>query len=370
MPPPPARPVAVVAPGRRRRFHWLGLLLLVACAGCATRAPRVPPTRHEFEGVEMAIPFRIVLYADDARQATNAAQAAFARIHQLNGQLSDYDPESELSRLSRTSGSGRSVPLSTELAAVLDRAQAVAADSDGAFDVTVGPVVQLWRRARRQRELPDPVRLAEARQAVGWRHLVLSSRAGLRSARLLRPGMRLDLGGIAKGYALDEATRVLKAHGIRSLLVTGAGDMVAGDPPPGQPGWKVELAPLDVPDAPAARAVWLRNGSLCTSGDLFQHVEINGTRYSHIVDPHTGLGLTDHGLVVVLGRDGMTTDALSTALSVLPPDRGLALSRKYHVRSRIVRVPAGRIDVQETPDFPGQTPATVQPTSTLPRGTR
>ena len=344
----------------RAMQSWLGLLpvLLLLAAGCATHPRPSPLNRFEFEAIEMAIPFRIVVYSADSQVATNAARQAFARIHGLNGQLSDYDPESELSRFSRTAGTGQSVPLSTELAAVLVRAQEVARESDGAFDVTVGPLVQLWRRARRQREIPDPARLGEARAAVGWGQLELRRTHGAAAAqfpftgRLLKPGMRLDLGGIAKGYALDEATRILRAHGLHRTLITGAGDMVAGDPPPGQPGWKIDLPPVEFPGSPPDQAVWLRRGALCTSGDLFQYVEIDGQRYSHIVDPHTGLGLTDRGLVIVLGRDGMTTDALSTALSVLPTNQGLAVARKYRVEARILRVPKGTLEANQTPNFP------------------
>lgn len=304
----------------------------------------------------MAIPFRIVLYARDGQQATNAAQAAFARIHALNGSLSDYDPESELSRLSQTAGTGRIVPLSPDLAHVLDAAERVSRATDGAFDVTVGPLSQLWRRARRQRALPDPARLDEARRAVGWRHLELTTVRGPgsahRSARLIQPGMRLDLGGIAKGYALDEATRILQGHGLRQTLVTGAGDMVAGDPPPGQAGWRIELPPIDLPGAPPPQTLWLRHGALCTSGDLFQHVEIDGVRYSHIVDPRVGLGLTDHSLVTVLGPNGMIADAFSTAISIMPAERSLRIAPQFGIRFRSLRAQEGQVIRLQSRDFP------------------
>lgn len=319
----------------------------------------------------MAIPFRIVLYAESGQRATNAAGAAFARIAALNRSLSDYDAESELSRLSLTSGSGKSVPVSPDLANVLLRAQDLSAASGGAFDVTVGPLTQLWRRARRQGELPDPVLLANARAAVGWTNVLLfpsrkrpdrgfnaryrqASSQFLTSytARLVVPKMRLDLGAIAKGYALDEATQVLRQHGLNCTLITGAGDMVAGDPPPGETGWKIELAPLDAPNAPPSLTVRLKRAALCTSGDLFQHVEINGVRYSHIVNPHTGLGMTDHSLVVAIGRDGMTTDALSTTISVIGPKKGLRIARQFQAEARVIRIPSGRVEVTATPGFP------------------
>lgn len=168
---------------------------------------------------------------------------------------------------------------------------------------------------------------------------------------LLRPGMRLDAGGIAKGFALDEATRVLRSHGIRSSLVSGAGDIVVTEPPPGERGWRIEVGALDVPGAPEARRIVLCHASLCTSGDVFQHVEIGGVRYSHIVDPRTGLGLTDHGLVTVIGRDGMTTDALSTAISVAGPHRAVDVARRFGAAVLFLHKPGGRIESVESPGF-------------------
>jgi len=163
--------------------------------------------------------------------------------------------------------------------------------------------------------------------------------------------MRLDAGGIAKGYALDEATRMLRAHGIRSSMVAGAGDIVVTQPPPGEAGWKVEVGRLDTPDAPAPRQLLLHNASLCTSGDLFQFVEINGTRYSHIVDPRTGLGLTDRSLVTVIGPDGITTDALSTAISVAGPDRAPAIARQFKAEFLLLHRPDSHVIQVESPDF-------------------
>ena len=120
------------------------------------------------------------------------------------------------------------------------KAEAVSRASDGAFDITVGPLVQLWKRARRQRELPAANQIAAARESVGWQFLALDSRR--RTARLKAPHMRLDPGGIAKGYALDEAAKVLGTHGVNRFLVSGGGDMVAGEAPPGQSGWRVGLS--------------------------------------------------------------------------------------------------------------------------------
>ena len=298
----------------------------------------------------MGVPFRIVLYATNASAANKAAEAAVGRIARLNDILSDYDTDSELSRLSRTAGQGHAVPVSDDLWFVLKGAQELSARSDGAFDVTVGPVVNLWRKARREKKLPRPDLLVEARAAVGWRKLELDPRH--HTANLLAPNMKLDLGGIAKGYALDEALKVLRAQGVTHALITGGGDMVAGEAPPDQKGWRIELAPLDVTNAPPADFVWLRHAALATSGDVFQHIEIDGKRYSHIVDPRTGVGLTDHSLVSVIARDGTMADSLATAVSVLGPQQGLKLIESTPgAAARIVRQPDRAIEVIQSQRF-------------------
>ena len=326
-----------------------GSLSLLLVSSCVSH-PAAELSRFEFMQPQMGLPFRIVLYAPDNATAESAATAAFKRIAQLNGSLSDYEPDSELSKLSRTAGQGQAVPVSQDLWKVLDRSQQLARLSNGAFDITVGPVVSLWRKARRERKLPDPVRLQQARAAVGYEKLQLDRRR--HTAKLLVAGMRLDLGAIAKGYAVDEALAVLQRRGIMRALVSGGGDMAAGAPPPRAKGWRIEIAPLDVSNAPPARFVLLSHAGLATSGDVFQNLESDGRRYSHIVDPHTGVGLTDHSLVTVIARDGITADSLATAVSVLGPKAGLDLIAKSKgAQARIVRKPRDNIESVESPGF-------------------
>jgi FAD:protein FMN transferase len=298
----------------------------------------------------MNLPFRVVLYAATQPEADEAAQGAFSRIEEINQIMSDYNPESELGRLSRTSGQGKAVPVSSDLWRVLERAWQLSSQSDGAFDVTVGPAVNLWRKARRERRMPEPRLLAKARQAVGYKNMKLNPAS--HTVELLVPDMRLDLGGIAKGYALDAALHVLRKRGITRALVSGGGDMALGEPPPGKKGWRIELAPLDVTNAPPSQFVLLKNAGLATSGDLFQRLEINGIRYSHIVDPRTGIGLTDHSLVTVIARDGMTADSLTKVASVLGPKAGMHFIQHHTAAEvRIVRKPGDTVEVYTSPRF-------------------
>jgi thiamine biosynthesis lipoprotein len=328
----------------------LWLLLAMGCGSCAG-PPRVATlARFEYQQPQMGLPFRLVLYAPDRPLADAAAAAAFRRLEQLDRILSDYDTDSELSRLSRTSGQGQPVRVSSDLWCVLQRAQDLAQRSDGAFDVTVGPCVTLWRKARREQRLPDPARLAEAQRAVGHEHVRLDPKR--QTVELLVSDMRLDLGGIAKGYAVDEALKALDHLGIRRALVAGGGDLAVGDPPPGTMGWRIELAPLDASNAPPARFVLLSRAALATSGDLFQRLDLGGKRYSHIIDPHTGIGLTDHSLVTVIAPDCMTADSLTKVVSVLGPTRGLRFIEKTRcVAARVVRQPGQTVEVYESREF-------------------
>ena len=289
-----------------------------------SNAQQSPLKRFEFSRIEMGVDFRVALYASDSEVASNAASAAFDRVHDLNNVMSDYESSSELMRLCATSKPGKPVVVSPELMIVLSHSQLVATASNGAFDVTLGPVTKLWRRARRQMELPAADDLQQARASVGFQFLRLSPQD--RSVELLKPEMRLDLGGIAKGYAADEALKILRAKGISRALVAASGDIAVGDPPPGKVGWIVEVESLtrkNVPDL----SLKLANQAVSTSGDAYQSVEIAGRRYSHIVDPKTGLGLEQRSSVTIIAATGMQADALATAVTVLGPEAGLELVR-------------------------------------------
>lgn len=303
---------------------WLlASAVLVSLAGSHAGQPADGPLeRFEFTERHMGMPVKLVLYAADGNAANMAAKAAYARIAKLDQALSDYLPESELMQLCGTAGSGRAVRVSDDLWNVLARAQQLAQTTDGAFDVTVGPLVRLWRRARREKELPKTEQLADARRVVGFQMLVLD--ADTHTAMLTEPKMRLDLGGIAAGYAVDEAMHVLKRCGIERALIDASGDIAVSQPPLGQSGWKIGIVGLD-PQQQPRHYLLLANQAISTAGDAFQYVEIDGRRYSHIVDPKTGLGLTQSSLVAVVAPDCMTADGLDTAVSVLGPEKGLEL---------------------------------------------
>ncbi len=279
-------------------------------------------SRFTFSEPHMGTRFKIILYAPDEPTAKRAAKAAFARIADLDGIMSDYRSTSELMTLCQKSG-GEPVRVSDDLFRVLFKAQEVSRLSDGAFDVTVGPVVRLWRRARRTHELPDVKELDQARQLVGYKNIRLDDKN--QTVQLLKPGMRLDLGGIGKGYAADAALAILKEHDITRALVAAGGDIAMSGPPPEEDGWTIGIAPLRNPDAKPERYLILHDAAVSTSGDTEQYLDIGGKRYSHIVDPRTGMGLVDRLSVTVVAPKGLIADPLTKVVSVLGPERSLAI---------------------------------------------
>jgi thiamine biosynthesis lipoprotein len=319
------------------------LLTVLVTAPPADAPDTVPPTPalSRFTASErlMGMDFTLSFYCRDEAVANRAGRAVFDRIRELNAILSDYDPDSELRRLSATAGTGKTVELSRDLWTVLEFGQQLSEKSSGAFDLTVGPLVQIWRKSRRVKSLPPDDLLATARAVTGYRKLQLDPNQ--RTARLDVPKMQLDCGGIAVGYALDESLRLLKEMGIDSAMIDGSGDIAVSGPPPGEPGWKIAVAPLE-PDGPPSQTLILKHAAVTTSGDAWQHVEIDGVRYSHIVDTRTGLGLTTHTSVTVMAKTGIVADSYATAACVLGPEKGVALIESEPTAACLfLTVPAG-----------------------------
>ena len=308
--------------------------LLLGLVGCQTSQRQEALQRFEFSQPHMGTLFSITLYAPDEISARAASEAAFAKVRELNAIMSDYEPESELMRLCQKPVS-EPVRVSDELFYVLEKSQRTAELSDGAFDATVGPVVRLWRRARRTGNMPSPELLTRAREAVGWKKLKLD--AANKTVTLTVSGMQLDLGGIGKGYAADKALEVLKQRGMTRSLIAASGDIAAGEAPPGKEGWRVGIGMLDSKTNELARVLLLKNTAVSTSGDAEQFVEIDGKRYSHIVDPRTGIGVTERLQVTVVTKRGVDSDSIDTAISVLGVERGLKLANSQGVAALIFR---------------------------------
>ena len=259
-------------------------------------------------------------------ESMDRVNRAMQGSNDLEQVMSDYRPSSEISRLCRSAIYGP-VKVSADLYRVLQRSLDLARWSEGAFDPTVGPLVALWRQARQTKVLPTQEAIQAAKERVGWQYVDLDDRN--RTVFLRKHNLKVDFGGIAKGDACNEALKVLRSQGIKIAMVEAGGDLQVSDPPPGKPGWTIEIQGRKEP-------VVIKNMALSTSGDSEQFVEIDGKRYSHIVDPKTGLGLTNRLQASILARDGLTTDPLATMVCVMGLERSRGILAKYRSRAIVL----------------------------------
>ena len=304
-----------------RRTFLVGLSLLVA--GCVTTGSRAQQ-RFAFQTDGLGTRIGLVMWASDEVAAGLAWERMRERVAALEDVFSDWKKGSEAQRLTATAGTDTWVPVSDDLWAVLQASRALHEQSEGAFDVTVGPVVRLWRMARLRKELPDAVRMKKALEQTGMVAIEMDSKR--QRVKLMHKGMRLDFGAIAKGYIGDQCRARLDAMGHRRVLVDIGGDLVAGEGPADRDsGWKVGVTPAN--DSQEMTPVFLRNRAIATSGKTIRFVEIDGTRYSHIVDPRTGDALTHAWQVTVLAPSGMVADGWASACSVLGPEKSRDLTQ-------------------------------------------
>lgn len=274
--------------------------------------------RYAFTEIHMGGEVRITIYAESQAQADRAASAAYKRFAELEQIMSDYRPSSEVRQIKPL------VPtkVSKDLFTVIEQAQEISRRTEGAFDITAGPVVQLWRNARKTGQMPGPIETRIALNSVGYQNLLLNP--ATRDITIQAKGVAIDLGGIAKGYAADEAIKTLKNNGVKSALVQAGGDIVIGEAPPNQSGWSVQI-----PGQLGFTS--LANCAVSTSGDAEQFVVINGIRYSHIVDPRTGIGLTNQFTATVIADRGLLSDPLATAFCVMGQS-GVHVAKDFEVQ--------------------------------------
>jgi thiamine biosynthesis lipoprotein len=295
--------------GKAWRVAWMAAATLnLHAAGADGQG-----VRREYHQLHLGMSVRMIVHADAPAQADHAARAAFATIAALEDVFSDWRPMSETRRMSTRAGEWTTV--SPGLFAVLTRALTVADLTGGAFDPTIGPLTAVWRGAFARRELPSDSIVSEARARVGWRRISLDSTR--RAVWIGVPGMRIDLGGIAKGWILQAASETLASAGAPSHLIEAGGDIYAGAPPPGKDGWSVMVR-----TGGGDSTISISRAAVATSGSTEQFMVIGGRRYSHIVDPRTGLGVSHAALVTVVARSGADADALATALVVLDREAG------------------------------------------------
>jgi thiamine biosynthesis lipoprotein len=266
----------------------------------------------------MGTTFKLTFYTSSDGKAVESAAAAFKRINELNNIFSDYSADSEASKLA--ANAGKKISVSTDLWYLIKLSKKISKQTNGAFDVTVGPLTKLWRHAIRQQQFPDSNQIAQAKALVNYRWIKLYP--GSRQVKLKKQGMKLDFGAIAKGYAIDQAYGILKKLGITRALVDGGGDLYIGDAPPYDDRWEIK-------DHNGKVLEVVLNKGIASSGDSYQHLKWDGAKYSHIIDPHRGIGLQNTRPVTIQAPSATIADALASALSVLGESASKKLLKKY-----------------------------------------
>ena len=270
----------------------------------------------------MGTVYTVAAYGRDADFLAETVNEVFEEVDRLDAQMSNYKPESELSHINRDAAR-EDVLVEPRLFSLIQLCLSLSEDTQGAFDITVGPLMKSWGFFRGQGRVPRPQEIRDVLKHVGYRHVHLD--AERRTIHFDEPGIELDLGAKAKGYAVDRAVDILKENGVSSALVSaGTSSLYALGAPPGERGWKISLRdPFD--ENKAAEVVFLKNFSVSTSGNYERFFKLGGRTYAHIMDPHTGMPVESMLSAATFTEHTTDSDGLSTALYVL----GVEASRKY-----------------------------------------
>lgn len=303
------------------RIIFLFLAFAISVVGSAQEQ------RYSFSKFKMGSPFQISFYAKNSVQAAQLADESYALVDSLNTIFSDYMDSSELNRLCATAGADSFVSVSPALFDILLLSKDGWEKSKGSFDITIGPLSRLWRSERKAKHFPEASIVSAEKNKVGFKHVVFD--IPQHRVKLLKTGMQLDLGGIAAGYMAQKVIDNLSAKNIRSALVNASGDIVCSNAPPTKEGWVIGVNIPGERNELLDKKVNLQNASVSTSGDVFQYSVHDGKRYSHIINPLTGYGVTFQRNVTVIAPDGALADWLATACSILPVRKAKKLVKKY-----------------------------------------
>ncbi len=309
-------------------------------------------SKFTFQRPKMGSPFVITVFAHDSLALSPIIEKAYARVDTLNQIFSDYLDNSEINTVCQTAKIWQTI--SPDLYHVLKISETAHQVSDGAFDVTVGQIIKVWRKARKTKQMPDKATLQAALDKIGFKNIQINK--NMPQMRFNTEGVLLDFGGIVKGFAAQEVVDILTKNGFPYCLVDAGGDLVAGKKPMLQPstssGWKIAISLPNANDEMMPRLLSLENQAVATSGDMYQFFEHKGKKYSHIVNPKTGLGVTHQRNVTVIAPDGATADWLATTCSILPIRRAKRLIKKFpHTALLILENKKGKIKSVQSSQF-------------------
>ena len=304
--------------------------------------------RFTFSEHKMGSSFTIIFYHTDSTEANTIAGQCFTYVDSLNNIFSDYSSASEVGKLASLSVL-RNQEVSPELFELIQISKHAWRRSNKSFDITIGALTQLWRKVKAEKRFPSREEINSAKAQTGFQFVRYD--IFTKEISTSKEGIRFDFGGIIPGYIAQKLIEFLKTKNINSALIDASGDIVVGDPPPGKVGWSIAI---NLPGSDGDfwnRQLVLKNLAVSTSGDLYRYILHDGKKYSHIIDPQTGYGVTSQRNVTVISKKGDHADWLATACSILPIKKALRLVRKENASAFIATLENEKIIVYKSKNF-------------------
>ena len=304
--------------------------------------------KFSYSEMKMGSAFNLIIVSADSNKANHLARKSYELVDSLNHIFSNYDSSSELSKINASAGL-LPYKMSTAMLDLVQKSQYAYIQSKGAYDISIGPLSSLWRKARKAKLFPEASTVLATKKLVGFAQIKINKRLG--TIFLPNANMQLDFGGIAKGYIAQWVINFLKANGIQQALVDAGGDIVMSGPPLNQQGWLIGVNLPETTDQLLNKKLQLSNCSVATSGDVFQFIEYKGVKYSHIINPLTGYGVTNLRNVTIVAKTGATADWLATACSILPIKEAKQLAISHQAALLITTLKNGKLVFEATPNF-------------------
>ncbi len=304
--------------------------------------------RFQFSENKMGSPFNIIFYHNDSAIAAQFAHKCFLIVDSLNNIFSDYSTTSEVGRLA-LQPTEKEQEVSTELLQMILQSKHAWKRSGKTFDITIGQLSQLWRKTKSEKRFPTEDEVKKAKQETGFKNLRINISANTIS--FIKKNMRFDFGGIVKGYAAQKIIDFLKSKNITHALADAGGDIVISDSPPEKMGWIIGINLPEQENDLWDKKLELNNCSVATSGDVYRYTIHDGNKYSHIIDPRTGYGVTSQRNVTVIAKNGITADWLATACSILSIKKALKLAKKENAALLIAILKDEKIVSYKTKNF-------------------
>lgn len=304
--------------------------------------------RFQFSAYKMGAPFTIIFYHSDSAAAATIAAECFSIVDSLNTIFSDYDPASETGRLTSLTAFN-DIKVSAELFDMIVFSKQAWKRSSKTFDIAIGALSQLWRKAKAEKRFPSKREIRQANDNSGFNNINCDTFTNTISFE--KQGIKFDFGAIVPGYAAQRTIGYLKSKNILHALVDASGDIVVGEPPPGKTTWSIAMNLPQQENEFWQKKLGLKNLAVATSGDVYRYTVHNGKKYSHIIDPRTGYGVTSQRNVTVIAKDGATADWLATACSILPVKKALKLIKKEEAAVFIATLINEKIVVYKSGNF-------------------